>query len=142
MCPKCGNPLTVAGTRAKGQGKAAGAEQTKLSYSQLSILRILENHKAINEETSLPMKEVWNDWIHRVDAGQFKKYPSSHSVGDWLSGLCGAGFVTMYHRKCKVVDRETQTFRFVQKPTWALSIDYLNGRIGVDWEAGAIWRRN
>jgi len=128
-CPRCGLIL-AAGSRPKGQGKATGAEQTRLSKSQISTLNILRELNARNRDSSVPMREVWYAFRQeRVRRGELSKFPTTHLVGFWLSALLGAGFVEMFNRKIETVDKETQTIRFIKKPTWSLSRNYLDGSI-------------
>jgi len=61
--------------------------------------------------------------------GRTIKVSNYHLVGFWLSALLGAGFVEMFNRKIETVDKETRTIRFIKKPTWSLSRNYLDGSI-------------
>lgn len=116
--------------RQKGMGKKTGASQTRLSRKQLETLRSLEQLNAISLDHAVPRQvvyEVLRDKAKQAD----EKFPDKHLVGFYLSALCGAGFITMMNKECKVKNFETQEIRWVKKPVWFLSEKYLSGELQV-----------
>ncbi len=153
-CPHCGGILELEDTapRKKGEGKATGAKQSKLSRKQIWAIRILQRLGATSFETAVPLRVIWQTCVEEIKQRQAQarqghsydprdlKMPSSHLVGFWLSALLGARFTEMVNRECRMVDPATQKIRFMKKPCHWLSDAYQSRAVIFD-ENGDIIRK-
>jgi hypothetical protein len=77
---------------------------------------LMERH-ADSFETGLPLTEVWKQ--AREDCLRMGwKVPTKQGMSGRLSELQGLGYVKSVHNQVRLFDKDSQRYRFEQRPRW------------------------
>ena len=125
-------------TSPRGMGRQLSRLKTRLSRSEVSVIRLLEEKGVFSVEKGLTRNQVWGVY---KDMYPQLRYPNSHSVTAWLSSLLGCGFLKMAYGSVELVNRETMRMRPRRTPVWWLSEAYQSGDLGFEESTRRIIRK-